>query len=295
MSEVLPQGSKILFLSSVPGDQPRIDTNEEYRMIDEAVRNHFQLRARLAARPEDMIFSLAEEKPRVLHFSGHGEGAKGLVFQKDGGKSARFSAKALKALLGEESLTASVSLAVLSACTSVAQAKAFARRGLDVVAMQWEVLDEVAREFAGAFYRLLCNLAPEKAFGAALAVLKGRGIKEADTPMFLKGRKGARVDAASSGSRTAPPQREPDRTALREFLARDFPESSLSNVEFDVPRYFKEYGETLKLKSRGERARALISWVEQHGQMPLLIAKLESAEPELLERHAAKLFGTPLN
>lgn len=284
MSANLPSGSTILFVAAQPGDQEMLDTSEEYRGMDEAVRGHFLLRSKQAARPEDLVFALAEIHPRALHFSGHGAGSKGLVFQRSKSKSVLFKKAALTALLDTGALGPG-QLVVLNACSTLEQAALFAERGCDVVAMQWDVLDKVAREFAAAFYRLLCSKPPADAFKFAFAVLKGRNVPEAKTPVFLPGKGGSR------GSDPPPPAQSINRGALRKFLAGPLPEDSLANVESDIADYRKAMGSSLNHKERPDRAIRLVTWLAERNRLPELIALLRAEAPELMAQYEPGFYS----
>jgi hypothetical protein len=285
MNALLPAGSTILFVTAQPGDQEKLNTDEEYREMDEAVRGHFLLRSKQAARPGDLIFALAEIHPRVLHFSGHGAGAKGLVFQRSKSKSVLFRKAALTALLDTGALGPG-QLVVLNACSTLEQAALIAEKGCDVVAMRWDVLDRVAQEFAAAFYRLLCSKPPAEAFKFAYAVLKGRNVPEAETPEFLPGK--------GRGNGSGPPP-SPDKSinlgALRRFLAGPLPEDSLANVESDIADYRKAMGAALDHMGKPERVRRLIGWLAERQRLSELIEKLRSEVPELMQKHESELYS----
>jgi hypothetical protein len=287
MSATLPAGSVILFVTALPGDQEMLDTNEEFRLMDEAVRDRFILRAKLAARPEDLVFALAELKPRVLHFSGHGAGPKGLVFQKAKGKSALFTDKALTALL-ETSLLGPGQLAVLSACSTASQAEKIAAKGCSVVAMKWDVLDALAKEFASAFYRLLCSQPPAEAFRSALAVLKAKRVPEADTPEFYAGKA-----VSLSGDPAAESGNSISQGALRKFIADHVPEDSLANLETDIVDYRRAMGAALDHMGKSERARRLIGWLAERQRLAELVSRLREEVPELVQKHETGWHSRP--
>src|SRR5438874_11589131 len=106
MSSPLCRGATILFISAMPSDEAQIDSSGEFRAIDEAVRGHFKLVAKLAARPEDLVFALAEHKPQVLHFSGHGTGKGGLAFENDQRTMVLLERKALDRVFAATELVA---------------------------------------------------------------------------------------------------------------------------------------------------------------------------------------------
>ncbi|WP_395752937.1 CHAT domain-containing protein [Prosthecobacter sp.] len=186
MSEWLAPGSKILFITAAPTDQDAIGSLVEHGAIVEAVLDKATVVARLAAQPEELVRAIQAERPTIVHFSGHGTGKSGLVFETENGATALFTRQALDALLAAEELMAPVRLMVLNACSTVAQAEVIAKKGPDTIAMQWDVLDEVAGKFAKAFYRgLFLGNSPRGALQASIAIMTAAGVPEPDTPAFF--------------------------------------------------------------------------------------------------------------
>ncbi|MHC5819891.1 MAG: effector-associated domain EAD1-containing protein, partial [Nostoc sp.] len=65
---------KILILAALP-DRLRLD--REIREIEEAIRravkgNLFEIKIRTAVRTQDIRRAIAEERPSIVHFCGHG-------------------------------------------------------------------------------------------------------------------------------------------------------------------------------------------------------------------------------
>ena len=70
----------VLFLSANPSGTERLDLDEEYRDIEDErmrarLRDQFDLRPALAARIDDVRRALAQHRPTVVHFGGHGQHA----------------------------------------------------------------------------------------------------------------------------------------------------------------------------------------------------------------------------
>lgn len=68
---------KILFLAANPSQTPSLDLEEELRSLEQELRgvkfrDSITLIARHAVRPDDLIRHVREDKPNVIHFSGHG-------------------------------------------------------------------------------------------------------------------------------------------------------------------------------------------------------------------------------
>jgi hypothetical protein len=150
---------KILLIGSNPqtDDLDELAIDEEARDIEIKLRasehrEAFQLKWRGAARPLDLQQILLEERPTIVHFSGHGAGADGLIFHSDrSGEDLTVPSETLRDLFRIHGR--GVRVVVLNACDSVAQARVL-RECVDfVVGMQDEIADEAARVFASAFYR----------------------------------------------------------------------------------------------------------------------------------------------
>src|SRR5262245_27249846 len=70
----------LLFLSANPSGTEKLELDEEYRAIDHEktaarLRDAFDLRPALAATIDDLCGKLAELRPAVMHFGGHGMAA----------------------------------------------------------------------------------------------------------------------------------------------------------------------------------------------------------------------------
>ena len=69
-----------LFLAANPRDTEPLDLGREVREITEKIRladyrDSFKLVSAWAVRPDDLLQSLSENKPQIVHFSGHGNAA----------------------------------------------------------------------------------------------------------------------------------------------------------------------------------------------------------------------------
>ena len=82
---------KILLLAANPKGTTQLRLDEEVREIGEGLlrarqREQFQLVQRWAVRPRDVHRAMLDEKPQIVHFSGHGAGEEGLVFEDEVGQ-----------------------------------------------------------------------------------------------------------------------------------------------------------------------------------------------------------------
>ena len=117
---------KILFLAANPTDTSALRLDKECREVGERIRlaehrDRVELVSRWAVRTDDVIQALLEEKPHVVHFSGHGE-TSGLVLEDSQGKSRTVTPEALVAVF--QAIPDNLRLAVFNACDSLPLAKA---------------------------------------------------------------------------------------------------------------------------------------------------------------------------
>ncbi|NKJ71818.1 CHAT domain-containing protein [Rhizobium leguminosarum bv. viciae] len=148
---------KILFLAANPSNADRLDLEEEQRAIERELRavkfrDNISLVAKHAVRADDLLFYLREEKPDVVHFSGHGS-PDGIIVREDGNGERPVANKALARLLKDRG----VKLVVLNSCYSQAQAEEIDRSVPAVVGTTDALDDEAGRKFSAAFYRTLGN------------------------------------------------------------------------------------------------------------------------------------------
>ncbi len=150
--------NKILILAASPKDMNRLRLEAELRDIEEGLqrakkRDQFEIKFKLAVRSRDIRQALLDFEPQIVHFSGHGEGENGLVFEDGTGKAKLVDGEALAGLF--ELFTNDVKCVVLNACYSEFQAKAIAQHIDYVIGMSQAIGDRAAIEFAVGFYDAL--------------------------------------------------------------------------------------------------------------------------------------------
>ncbi len=188
---------KILFLSSNPRNISRIRLDEELREVDERIRlgdcrDQIALIPHFAVRPRDLQQGLLRHQPHVLHFSGHGSPADGIILEDNNGQTKLVSADALAALFG--TIKDNLRVVVLNACYSALQADGISQVVDCTIGMQKAIGDHSAIVFSAAFYDgLAYGRSVQESFGLGVTALKMEGIPESSTPALLT-RKG--VDAA---------------------------------------------------------------------------------------------------
>jgi AAA-like domain/TIR domain/CHAT domain len=147
--------TKILFLAASPKGTSNDRSQQEIREIEAGLersqqRSQFSITARFAARPADLRLALEEEKPDIVHFSGHSGSDRGIVLQNEVGEESFVPIKALADLF--EIYKDTVKCVVLNACYTQAQAEAIAQHIDYVVGTTQAIKDESAIEFAVGFY-----------------------------------------------------------------------------------------------------------------------------------------------
>lgn len=147
---------KLLFLASNPKGTPNLEINDEIRQARNSLRrSEFEIDTRQAVSYDDLRLALTQVKPRILHFSGHGSGFKGLVLEDDKGESCLIDTRVLAGLFGIPSISQHVECVVLNACFSEIQAKAISKNINYVIGMNREVRDDAAIAFTKGFYDAL--------------------------------------------------------------------------------------------------------------------------------------------
>lgn len=180
----------ILFLAANPKDTSRLRLDQELRDIAEGLqraqkRDQFNLEQRLAVRPRDIQRAMLDVGPQIIHFSGHGEGEQGLVFEDEIGNAKLVDGAALAGLF--ELFADQINCVVLNGCYSDVQAKAIAQYIPYVIGMNQAIGDRAAIAFAVGFYDALGAGRPiEFAYKLGCAAIRLEGIAENLTPVLLK-------------------------------------------------------------------------------------------------------------
>jgi CHAT domain-containing protein len=146
---------KILLLAANPIGSQYLRLGEEMREIEEGLkrsrnRERYSIATAQAVRYRDIHRAILEYEPQIIHFSGHGVGEEGLVFEDETGAAKLVDAEALAGLF--QLFSQQVECVVLNACYSQYQAVEIARHINYVVGMSQEIGDRAAIEFAVGFY-----------------------------------------------------------------------------------------------------------------------------------------------
>ena len=143
---------KILVLAALP-DRLRLD--KEIREIEEAIkravkRDSFEIKIRTAVRTQDIRRALAEERPQIVHFCGHGLEDGSLLLEDEVGNHNPVSPRGLVSLFRLHAKL--VKCVLLNACYSSRAAEAISQHVNYVIGMNQPIQDRAAIVFAQGFY-----------------------------------------------------------------------------------------------------------------------------------------------
>ncbi len=186
---MMTQIRKILLLSANPRGSSWLRLDEEVREIKEGLkrskhRDQYSIVTAEAVRYRDIHRAILEHEPHIIHFSGHGSGKNGLVFEDELGKIKLVDAEALAEVF--QLFADQVQCVILNACYSQYQALEIARHIDYVVGMSQEIGDKAAIEFAVGFYDALgANRGYEFAYQLGCRLVRMAGIAENLTPQLM--------------------------------------------------------------------------------------------------------------
>ena len=176
---------KVLLLAANPVGTDRLMLEEEKRLIDDAhlkssQRPQFEIKHLHAPRWGDVLISVRDFQPQIVHFMGHGEGAEGLVLVDDDGGVQPMTGDRWAELLA----LYPVDCVVLNACSTKIQAEEIHGHVNCVVGMWQKVGDRSGREFAAGFYgALFAGDRYERAYQVGKATIVKR--MDAVQPLWL--------------------------------------------------------------------------------------------------------------
>ena len=164
--------TKILVLESNPRCTDQLLLNQEISDIEAVIRNAsqrnlFSVKPELAVTVDKLQPSILREKPRILHFCGHGTGTLGLVVQTASGESQLVNTEALANLFKQ--FSARIECVILNACYSEVQTQVIHQHINYVIGTTAAIEDSVAILFSKGFYGALAEGRPiESAFNFGL-------------------------------------------------------------------------------------------------------------------------------
>lgn len=184
------QQQKILILAAIPHGL-RLD--REIREIEDAIRRAtrrdlFEVRIRTAVRPQDIRRAIAEERPCIVHFCGHGLEDGSLLLEDDGGNNKPVAPEGLASLF---KLHADyVNCVLLNACYSAKQAHTISQHINYAIGMNQPIGDKAAIAFAQGFYDGLGYENSEiqnvfqRAFDEGLVAIQMEDISQGQIPVL---------------------------------------------------------------------------------------------------------------
>ncbi len=209
----------ILFLASNPTNTGQLRLGEEHREVEQSLRESgmrekFALTERFAVKARSLYNALLDERPQIVHFSGHGEMMKsnpslsasgseegfrslvfdveeqqnmdgytgGIVVEDNEGKARLVKAETLATLFENIS---GIRCVLLNACYSESQAQAILEKVPYVIGMNTAVPDKTAILFAAGFYRALGNgRSIPDAYRLGISLVELEGLPGADIPVI---------------------------------------------------------------------------------------------------------------
>lgn len=163
-----PPTEKVLIFAAEPRDQARLQLGKELRTIRDRwerskLRGRWAVKTSLATRAGDLAAQMRADSLLVVHFSGHGAGAGGLVLEDDDGQHRLVDTAPLADLF--RMFRDRIACVVLNACYSEAQAAVIADHIPYVIGMKQEIGDRAAISFSLGFYDALFDSEPiDRAF-----------------------------------------------------------------------------------------------------------------------------------
>jgi hypothetical protein len=270
---------KLLILAANPTNTNRLRLEEELRDIDEGLRraqhrDQFTLAQRLAVRPRDIQRAMLDETPQIVHFSGHGQGPEGLVFEDETGQAKLVSGAVLADLFAlfadPAEFSDPIQCVVLNGCYSQVQAEAIAEHVPYVIGMTQAIGDRAAIEFAVGFYDALgAGRRIEFAFKLGCTAISLAGKPGSTTPVLIhKQAPPATPNPEPTTSTPTGPGPAPTpstmtipqgRTELYQFLL-SLPISQFEAVVFDLN---PPSGNIAPASApQGQRVPELLTWLE---------------------------------
>ena len=181
---------KIFILAAIPHG---LSLDKEIREVSECIRravrrDMFEVDIRTAVKTQDIRRAIAEEKPQIVHFCGHGLEDGSLLLEDDGGQNKAVPPEGLASLF--ELHTDYVECVLLNACHSVKSAEAISKYINYAIGMNQEIQDKSAIQFAQGFYDGLGYATSSnqavfpRAFQEGLVAIKLENLSQAQIPVI---------------------------------------------------------------------------------------------------------------
>ena len=174
---------RLLFLVSDPSDSARLRLMREAAEIENELSRRssysFTVRHAFSSRPDEVMRRLLEERPHIVHFSGHGDSSGRLCFEDATGRSWPADQATIAAMC--EASRRYLRCAVLNTCFSAEQARLISAHIEYAIGLTSSVSDDAAIALAKGFYGALSVTGRiSQAIGAArtnLQLLSGGSVE----------------------------------------------------------------------------------------------------------------------
>ena len=201
------QTVRVLFLAATPKNQVNLRLGSELQEIRNRLSSNsaFEIRDRQAVKPDDVLQTILNYKPHIVHFSGHGQDSGEICFEDEKGDSKTIPPDALASLF--EAVTDYVKCVVINTCFSEKQARAISQFVPIVIGTKKEITDSAAIKFSTGFYTALDpDLSQKnllKAYEIGRIAIRFESLPENLTPIIIEGspevRFSSEVDTAFLG------------------------------------------------------------------------------------------------
>jgi Domain of unknown function (DUF4263)/CHAT domain len=236
----------ILLMAANPKGTSSLRLQEEEREIKERLRlagyGKVPINSTEATRPRDIQQAMLDFKPQIVHFSGHGAGQDGLVFEDVVGQEKLVSSEALANLF--KLFSKRVECIVLNACYSESQAKAIVKYIDYVIGMSQDIGDRAAIEFSVGFYAALgAGESIEFAYEMGCNAIELEGIPEQLIPVLYK---------KDSNLLILDSKEEPNRSSQANESSNDFA-TVLQSLDEDKVQKYLTYNSHVVLAAFGSQ------------------------------------------
>ena len=194
-SSTEPNKMKILMLTANPANTTKLNLDKEHSDIIQKLQKKqafFNIILKKAVSGIEFKEFTYQEKPDILHFSGHGEKAGIMVQNDDKNKGELIPISGLKALFKFLKKHCNIKVVLLNACHTQEQAAAISKFVDYVIGTNVAINDTAAIAFSSGFYFYLAEgdkMKIEDAFdsGRTAAIMKGKGAKEQHFVIYRNG------------------------------------------------------------------------------------------------------------
>lgn len=184
----------ILFLASNPTDTAKLQLEKEFVRVSTSLQKStfdYKLVAEFATTPIILQQAILAHRPRIIHFSGHGENGDlrtgGIYLQDAHSNGQLVSGTALANMFKIFASRLKIDVVLLNACYSEEQARAISQYIPYVIGMNEAIDDNAAIEFSTGFYQ---SIATESdivfAYELAVNMIQLQGLEDDKIPVLFK-------------------------------------------------------------------------------------------------------------